>query len=136
MSLGVGTIVLLGISAMIACAGCQTTCDVTCAEAGAIVDRRALTAPIVSVRTDPPCTVNQALLDDGGSGGEVYVGVDGTGSGSCEIYATLADRSTWVAVLSWAFGGSGPCCPNVTYNVGPAPMFTRGADGADAARDQ
>ena len=49
MSLGVGTIVLLGISAMIACAGCQTTCDVTRAEAGAIVDRRALTAPIVSV---------------------------------------------------------------------------------------
>ena len=135
MSLGVGTFVLLGISAAIACAGCQTICNGTCAEAGAVVDKRALTAPIVSVRADPPCTVNQALLDDGGSYGEVSVGVNGTGSGSCEIYATLADGSTWVAVLSWAFGSRGACCPNGTYNVGPAPVFTRRNDGADAARD-
>jgi hypothetical protein len=135
MSLRFGTVVLLGASALIADAGCETRCNVSCAEAGAIVDKRALTAPIVSVRADPPCTVNQALLDDGGSDGEVSVEVNGTGSGSCEIHATIADGSTWVAVLSWAFGSTGPCCPNVTYNVGPAPAFTRGNDGVDAARD-
>jgi hypothetical protein len=61
--------------------------------------------------------------------------VNGTGSGSCQIYATLADGSTWVAALSWAFGDIGPCCHNVNYNVGPAPVFTRGNDGVDAARD-
>lgn len=88
MSLRLGIVVLLSVSAVIAGTGCETKCNVNCAEAGAIVDKRALMAPIVSVRADPPCTVNQALLDDGGSDGEVSVGVNGTGSGSCEIHAT------------------------------------------------
>ncbi len=126
MSLRVGTAVFLGVSAVIAAAACETTCNVSCGEAGAIVDRSALTAPIVSVSADSPCTVNEALLEDGGGDGEVSVDVTGTSSGSCEVHATLADGSTWVAVLSWAFGSNGPCCPSVTYNVGPAPMFTRG----------
>lgn len=49
----------------------------------------------------------------------------GNNPGSCHIHATLADGSTWVAVLSWAFGSTGPCRPEVTYNVGPPPVFTR-----------
>ena len=137
MSLRFGAVGWLGVLAVIADSGCTTAiCNVECAQAGSPVDTRALTAPIVSVSADPPCTVNQPSVYDGGSEGEVYVTASGTGAGSCEIHATLADGSTWVAVLSWAFGSTGPCCHNVTYNVGPAPMFTRGNDGVDAARDQ
>jgi hypothetical protein len=128
MSLRLCTVVALGAAAVIAVAGCETRCSGACAEAGAIVDTRALPAPVVSATADAPCTVNQELLEDGGSGQEVYVAVDGNSPGSCQIHATLADGSTWVAVLSWAFGDNGPCCPNVTYNVGSAPKFAR-ADG-------
>jgi hypothetical protein len=129
MSLRFATVVLLGLAAVIAGGGCVTRCSGACAEAGAIIDIRALTAPIVSAGADPPCSVNQDLLEDGGPGAEVDVGVTGTSPGSCQIHATLADGSTWVATLSWAFGDNGPCCTNVTYNVGPAPVFMRSSDG-------
>lgn len=128
MSVKFGSVVLLGAWAAIAGTGCETRCNVACAEAGGIVDKRALTAPIVRAWADPPCTVNQGLLEDGGAGSEVYVDVNGTTPGNCQIHATLADGSTWIAVLSWQFGSTGTCCPNVTYNVGPPPVFTRGND--------
>ena len=129
MSLRFGTVVLLGVSAVIAGGGCETRCSVSCAQAGAIIDIRAFTAPIISAGAEPPCSVDQWLLEDGGPGAEVSVGVTGTSPGSCQIHATLADGSNWVATLSWAFGDNGPCCSNVTYNVGPPPMFMRSNDG-------
>jgi hypothetical protein len=129
MSLRFGIFVLLGVSAVVAGTGCETGCIGDCGQAGALVDLRALTASIVSANADPPCSVNQEFLEDGGPGAEVYVGVTGTSPGSCQIHATLADGSTWVATLSWAYGDHGPCCPHVTYNVGPPPIFMRSNDG-------
>ena len=53
----------------------------------------------------------------------------GGASGSCQIHTTLADGSTWVAILSWAPNGGSGCCAHSTHAVGPAPMFTRGNAG-------
>ena len=130
MSLRFCTVLCAGAAALFVVAGCGTTCNVACAGAGALVDTRLFSALVVSAMADAPCAVNQGLLElqYGGKDQEVSVTVSGSSPGSCRIHATLADGSTWVAVLSWAFGDNGPCCSNNTYNVGSPPVFTR-ADG-------
>ena len=123
MSLKLSVLAALAISIWLGGAGCgsPSKCNVTCAADEAIVDQTALTSPIVTVAAEGPCIVSQFSVD---GGSEVRVNVNNGGpapsAGSCKIDATLADGSTWVAVLSWALERGG-CCPQ--YNFGPAPVF-------------
>lgn len=133
MSYRFGLVALLGISTIIPSGGCgdsPAVCEGACIIAGATIDQTTLPSPIVSLTADPGCTVTHEPID---GGTEVVVGLDQNTaglSGSCQIHETLADGSTWVAVLSWdPVGGTG-CCANSTHNVGPAPTFTRGNDGS------
>jgi hypothetical protein len=133
MPFGLGAVISLGVAVTVAGAACgATVCTGDCAAAGGIVDQSSLTSPIVTLAADPPCSITQAPAD---GSGEIFVGVrdsDPPTAGSCQIHATLADGSTWVAILSWAPNGGSGCCANSTHAVGPAPMFTRGNAGGAA----
>jgi hypothetical protein len=130
MSFGLGPVVSLGTAVILAGGACgATVCNVDCAAAGGSIDQSSLTSPIVTLTADPPCSITQAPAD---GGGEIFVSVhdsDPPTSGSCQIHTTLADGSTWVAILSWAPNGGSGCCAHSTHAVGPAPMFTRGNAG-------
>lgn len=122
-------IAALGMAAIFVGGACGTTgCKGnSCAgtgTAGAFIDQSSLTSPIVTVTADAPCSVTQVPAD---GGGEIFVDVHQSGpltSGSCQIHATLADGSTWVAMFSWTPVNS-VCCGSSIGGVGPAPMFTR-----------
>ena len=131
MPLGVGPVVSLGIAVAVwngAC-GAHVKCNVTCSSgAGGLIDQTSLTGPIVTLTADPSCAVTQTPAD---AGGQVFVDMipkDGPlTSGTCRVYATLADGSTWLAVLSWTPNTS-ECCGTVTEIISPYPKFMR-ADG-------
>lgn len=106
--------------------GTQAKCTAECvSEAVSVIDQTSLTAPIVTLIADPSCSVTTPTPAD--AGGEIIVEMvpkDGAPtSGRCQVHATLADGSTWVAVLSWA---PTTCC-GYTVNdvVSPYPKFTR-----------
>jgi hypothetical protein len=133
MSFRLGVLALLGGSAVILagdCGGTQAVCNGACIQPGAVIDQTTLASPIVTLTADAPCSVSQLPID---GGTEVVVAVSqgpAAAAGSCQIHETLADGSSWVAVLAWEpVGGSG-CCATATHDVGPAPMFTRSDGGA------
>jgi hypothetical protein len=123
-----GTVVLLGIAVVLGAGACgaHAVCTALCSDsAGGAIDQTSLTAPIVTLSTDPSCSVTQTPAD---AGGQIFVDMmpkDGPPtSGSCQVHATLADGSTWVAVLSWAPHAS-ECCGTVAQTSSTYPKFTR-----------
>jgi hypothetical protein len=127
-----GHVAALGTAVILMGGACgSSVCTADCAAnnfAGAAINQSSLTSPIVTLTADTPCSVTGAPAD---GGGEIFVSAQASGpltSGSCQIHATLADGSTWVAAFSWAPSNSG-CCRGSIGSVGPAPMFIRANDG-------
>lgn len=133
MSFRIGSVVSLGIAVLLgsgACGGGHAVCTVDCSGgAGGLINQTSLPAPIVTLTADPSCSVMQTPAD---AGGQIFVDMmrkDGSAtSGSCKVRATLADGSTWVAVLAWV-PNSSACCGTVTQAIAPYPKFTRSDGG-------
>jgi hypothetical protein len=86
--------------------GCGS-CSGACATAYGNADQTGLTAPVVKVVANPPCTATVTPVD---GGVHIHVTVDGKPTvSSCQIFESLADDTELSAKFSYTIS-SDMCC--------------------------